>query len=283
MARSIGSVLAAILLSLLASAAGAQTAGNSGGETQKITKEQGEPVARKICSAGLQKKYGVDQELSASFVKVGWHAVDQGRSLDALYYFLTALDTGPERFDAYWGIAVASHAANLEKDITDACLERASVHFSNVSPFHVDRAVVLAAREERALAQQALEKAIELDPENAKAHGMLVRFYVASGDRDGAARHNALMQKLIMKKVDDQQLDVKPEAKKLTDAAKKAVGEQKLDYAVEALYQAIDLEPNYAGAHLMLKLILRKQGEAKRAKQHEDVQNLLIQRMLNQR
>ena len=103
--------------------------------------------------------------------------------------FASALLYGPERPDAYWGMAVAAHVADMPYDIPDLCFARAHNMQPDNSPLYADQGMVLEGRGDLDQAIALLNKAVALAPKNAKAHGSLSRIYSKQGNVQKTGEH----------------------------------------------------------------------------------------------
>jgi len=147
-----------------------------------------------LCVNGPPRQANWGGAEAEQLVRLGWGKFGANDAASALKLFDAALNTGPERPDAYWGLAIAGHVAGRDIAAVDACFARAQALLPEVAGVFADHGRALESRGDFDAAIEKFRHALALDPEFREAHVGMARAMLAKGDDTGAQPHISFLQ-----------------------------------------------------------------------------------------
>ncbi len=144
-----------------------------------------------LCAKGPERKANWGRAAADQMIRQGWGMIGTGEAAaaSALKLFWAALNTGPERPDAYWGLAIAGHIAGRDAAAVDACFAKTQALLPGDAGAFADHGRVLEGRGAPKAAIEKFERALSIDPNLVDAHVGMARALFALGDETAAARH----------------------------------------------------------------------------------------------
>ena len=147
-----------------------------------------------LCANGPSRQANWGGVASEQMIRLGWGKIEANDAASALKLFDAALNAGPERPDAYWGLAIAGHRAGRDIAAVDACFAKAQALLPEAAGVFADHGRALEARGDLDAAIEKFRHALALDPEFREAHVGMARTMLAKGDETGAQPHILFLQ-----------------------------------------------------------------------------------------
>jgi len=130
-------------------------------------------------------------------VKSGWSYIRKSDGHRAGQMFILALNTGPERADAYSGLMVAAHLNKFSIRTIQNCFDRAKIDLASKPELYSDFGLILEERESYQKAIKNFKKALGLDQNFLEAHKGLMRIFTIIGEDEKASLHKRRVEELM--------------------------------------------------------------------------------------
>ena len=117
-----------------------------------------------LCANGSERKGNWGKAVARQMIKLGWDKIGSNDGPAALKFFAAALEMGPERPDAYWGMGIAGHIAGRDSTAVDACFTKTQALLPEVPGGFADHGRVLESRGKPKLAIEKFRRALSIDP-----------------------------------------------------------------------------------------------------------------------
>lgn len=167
---------------------------------EELTKTQKMLDADLAFIEAIGKIHKGDLKTGAKFsVLQGWDAFEKGDMDVAIRRFNQAWLLDPDNGEIYWGFAVATHVRGDGLEQSERWFAEAERLIPNDAELRNDHGQALEDNGEPGRARTYYEKALAIDPDNVLAHTGMGRVLTLLGDKSGADRHAAEVERLMTK------------------------------------------------------------------------------------